>query len=500
MSESGHELPRFADSVRWQSINVGAQVVLQLVFVWALARLLTPADFGVMSIALVVVGFVEIFAQIGIGPSIVQKRSLHPNDLRTAGLFSVGLGACFYGALHVAAPAIGAWYSEPLLTHVLRIIALSFILGGIAVVPRSFLVRQMAFKRLFIGAMAGMLVGNYAVGLTLGWLGWGVWAYVGALLVQNLVLGLTYWSFTWQASRGGRWNGQALRTMLGYGGRSTLYNFATYAASKVDTLIVGRVASQAPGGWTATGYYDRAVSLMGLPITLLGKLSDSVLFSGMSKMQDDQAALQQTVSRATQYLAFAVIPGALWMWGNAEDLTILYLGEAFSGAAPIAAVLFLGVPFRSLTKVGDAVVRARDELWRGLVWKVVFFAGVAVAAGQGMRADGGVYAVAWGVLAATAVQFAGMTWLVGRTCAMPRNWWRTVLPGLLAGAVFVAATWAGQTAFSSLDGWTGRAIRLAATGGLGCGATLAILRFAPTLLAGAHPDWLAPVRRRLFNR
>jgi O-antigen/teichoic acid export membrane protein len=220
----------------------------------------------------------------------------------------------------------------------------------------------------------------------------------------------------------------------------------------------------------------------------------------MSKMQDDRAALQTTVSRATQYLAFAVIPGALWMWGNAEDLTILYLGEAFSGAAPIAAVLFLGVPFRSLTKVGDAVVRARDALWRGLIWKLVFFAGVAGAAAYGMRAESGVYAVAWGVLVATAVQFAGMAWLVARTCAMPRNWWQTLLPGLLAGAVFVAATWAGQTAFSSLDGWTGRAIRLAVTAGLGCGATLAILRFAPYLLAGAHPDWLAPVRRRLFNR
>ncbi len=500
MSESGHELPRFADSVRWQSINVGAQVVLQLVFVWALARLLTPADFGVMSIALVVVGFVEIFAQIGIGPSIVQKRSLGANELRTAGLFSVGLGALFYGGLYVAAPAIGTWYHEPLLTAVLRIIALSFILGGVAVVPRSFLVRQMAFKRLFIGAMAGMLIGNFGVGLTLGWLGAGVWAYVGALLVQNLILGLTYWAFTWKASRGGRWNGAALRAMLGYGGRSTLFNFTTYAASKIDTLIVGRVASQTPGGWTATGYYDRAVSLMGLPITLLGKLSDSVLFSGMSKMQEDLPVLQRTVSQATQYLAFAVIPGALWMWGNAEDLTVLYLGEAFGGAAPIAAVLFLGVPFRSLTKVGDAVVRARDELWRGLVWKAVFLVGVGGAAAWGMRAEGGVYEVAWGVLAATAVQFAGMTWLVARTCAMPRNWWRTLLPGALLGLVFLLTTWMGQTALAPLPGWTGRAARLATSGGLGVGIALALIRFAPHLLEGAHPGWLAPVRARLFRR
>ena len=165
---------------------------------------LTPADFGVMSIALVVVGFVEIFAQIGIGPSIVQKATLAADDLRTAGLFSVALGALFYAGLWAAAPAVGAWYSDALLSDVLRVIALSFILGGVAVVPRSYLVRQMAFKRLFVGAMAGMLVGNFGVGLLLASQGAGVWAYVAALLTQNFVLRLVYWGFTWRASRRGR--------------------------------------------------------------------------------------------------------------------------------------------------------------------------------------------------------------------------------------------------------------------------------------------------------
>jgi PST family polysaccharide transporter len=494
---SGHELPRFADSVRWQSINVGAQVVLQLVFIWALARLLTPADFGVMSIALVVVGFVEVFAQIGIGPSIVQKATLAADDLRTAGLFSVALGALFYAGLWAAAPAVGAWYSDALLSDVLRVIALSFILGGVAVVPRSYLVRQMAFKRLFVGAMAGMLIGNFGVGLLLAWQGAGVWAYVAALLAQNLVLGLVYWGFTWRASRGGRWSGAALRAMLGYGGRSTLYNFATYAASKADTVIVGRFATQGAGGWTATGMYDRAVSLMGLPITLLGKLSDSVLFSGMSKMQSDEEALRRTVSQATQWLGMAVFPGAVWLWAMADEVTVLYLGPDFAAAAPIAAILFLGVPFRSLTKVGDAVVRAKDVLWAGLVWKVVFLGGVALAAWAGMRFGWGVRGVAWGVLAATAVQFVGVAGLVGRTCGMGWNWGRALVPGLVLAGAFAGAAWGADALFGEVGEWWGRALRLAVSAGGGVLVGGALLRWAPAVLAGAHPEAVAAVRKRL---
>lgn len=497
MSGSGHELPRFADSVRWQSANVGAQVVLQLVFIWALARLLTPADFGVMSIALVVVGFVEIFAQIGIGPSIVQKAALTADDLRTAGLFSVALGAVFYAGLWAAAPAVGAWYSDALLSDVLRVIALSFILGGVAVVPRSYLVRQMAFKRLFVGAMSGMLIGNFGVGLLLAWQGAGVWAYVAALLAQNFVLGLVYWGFTARASRGGRWNGAALRAMLGYGGRSTLYNFATYAASKADTVIVGRYATQGAGGWTATGLYDRAVSLMGLPITLLGKLSDSVLFSGMSKMQSEEEALRRTVSQATQWLGMAVFPGAVWLWAMADEVTVLYLGPDFAAAAPIAAILFLGVPFRSLTKVGDAVVRAKDVLWAGLVWKVVFLGGVALAAWAGMHFGWGPRGVAWGVLGATLLQFVGLARLVGKTCGMGTGWARSLVPGLVLAAGFAVAAGCVHAALGAGDAWWMRLVRLAASGAGGCAIGLAGLRWAPRQMGGRHPEWVAAAWKRL---
>ena len=156
--------PAYASSIRWQSANVVSQVVLQLLFIMALARLITKADFGVMSIALVVVGFVEIFAQIGIGPSLVQRNDLQPRHIRAAMHFSIGLGVAFFALMYGIAPQIGVWFNSDALVEVLRWVAFSFVLSSIALVPRSLLVRHMDFKRLFAAAMIAMVIGNLGIG------------------------------------------------------------------------------------------------------------------------------------------------------------------------------------------------------------------------------------------------------------------------------------------------------------------------------------------------
>ena len=117
--------PAFASSIRWQSANVISQVCLQLLFIMVLARLISKADFGVMSIALVVVGFVEIFAQIGIGPSLVQRKDLQIRHVRAAMYFSIGLGLAFFALMYCAAPQIGIWFKSDALVNVLRWVALS---------------------------------------------------------------------------------------------------------------------------------------------------------------------------------------------------------------------------------------------------------------------------------------------------------------------------------------------------------------------------------------
>ena len=268
----------------------------------------------------------------------------------------------------------------------------------------------MDFKRLFAAAMIAMVIGNLGIGLGLAYAGYGVWAYVAALLSQNAVLGLCFWWMKPQGSEGlwGRWQWADLREMLAYGGRSTVFNWFNYAATKADTVLVGGFAQANPaagGGWTATGLYDRSAHLMSLPITILGKLGDSVLFSGMSALQTELQALQRVVSRGIALIAWLVIPGSLALAWFATEVAVLLLGADYADAGPIVRILFVGVAFRSLIKLADAVVRATDQLIPAIAIKVAYLAGLLLTICSALRSGGGLEGVAWAVTACTVLQF-----------------------------------------------------------------------------------------------
>lgn len=404
--------PSWGASLSWQSLNVLLQVLLQLVYIRVLAGMLTQEDFGIMAIALIVVGVVEIFAQVGIGPSIVQFQNLSPEHVASAWWFSALLGLGCFGLMFLAAPHIATHYELPILAPVLRWISLSFVISGFSVVSRSLLVRKMNFKGLTACAMWGMVVGNLCVGLGLAYNGAGVWAYVSALLVQNLVLSMGYlylanipWSMGFRI---GKW-----QELLGYGLRSTAFNMLTYAAAKMDVWLVGERLSTA-----STGIYDRAVNLMGQPITVLGKLGDSVLFSGMSSIQDQTEAMRRVTLRGMHLISLLTLPLTVALVIQAEGVTWLFLGNRFADAAPVVHILFAAVAFRALTKLGDANLRAMDGLRSGIVIKLIFLGSVAGGVHWALLQGHGTRGVAWAIVVASALQWLLTTLWIMATLAL----------------------------------------------------------------------------------
>ena len=432
--------PNFGSSLKWQSVNVVVQVVLQLGFIAALARLIPTDAFGIMAIALVVVGFIEIFAQVGIGPSLIQSPEVTRDHRKTAFAFSLLLGVIFFVGVYFTSPIVAEFYGEPLLTDVLRWIALSFIISGASVVPRSMLIKEMKFKSLFFCSATAMIIGNLIIGLTLAYNGAGIWAYVVSLLAQNTLLSIGYW-VAYPGPVGITMNSTALKEMLGYGSRSTLFNILNYAASKVDTAIIGASTSN----WTLTGFYDRSSYLMGLPVTVLGKLSDSVLFSGMSMMQDDKGRLKHTVLSAIHAVTLIVIPLTALLVLRAGDFTAIILGSKYAEAVPIVMVLFLCVGMRSFIKIGDAALRATDQLGVGAIIKTIFLisltVGVIRATSVPEVGESSIINAAWAVVAATALQAALMGgWIVIGMQIKIIKLLHSLVPGLLLMLIVIASS------------------------------------------------------------
>ncbi len=489
---------RFIHSFGWQALNVFSQVVLQLIFISVLARLISEEAFGVMAIALVVVGFIEIFSQIGIGPALIQKKHLTQEHINSAFIISLVLGIVFTLGLYLLAPAIAAFYEHEPLVSVLRWIGLSFFISALAIVPKSLIIKEMSFKKLFFCSTTAMTVGNLGVGLTMAYSGYDLWAYVAALLSQNTLMTLTYWVFR-PTPVGLAWSREATREMIRYGGGSTLFNMFNYAATKIDTLIVGKfgysdAADIAAGRWKSTGIYDRSVYLMGLPITVLGKLSDSVMFSGLSLLQDDLPRLQRAFLSAIYHIGLLVIPGSVFMIFFADEITVLFLGEKYTEAVPIVQILFVSVAFRSLIKVGDSVVRALDRVYTGSLVKAVFFVLVGVGAYFGLAA--GLNGVAWALVAAVMVQFVLMMGLSLSLIHLKfRQLFKKLTPGVIAAVIVTGASFLAVQINQQLEDW--RLARLIVALVINGGCLLAAAWFVPFIFRQGKDNILGTLADKL---
>jgi PST family polysaccharide transporter len=441
---------KFISGFGWQSVNVLTQIVLQLVFIGVLARKLGTEDFGVMAIALAVVGFIEIFSQIGIGPALIQKKDLVDEHINGAFFISLILGIVFTLLLLLLAPAVANFYDHPPLKLILQVIGLSFIISAISIVPKSLIIKEMAFKKLFIGSFVAMSIGNLLIGITLAYLDFNIWAYVIALLSQNVILTVCYWllrpvKVSWN------WSWKSTKGMIRYGGGSTLFNMFNYAATKADTLIVGKYSSidsaLEGGDWNKTGIYDRSVWLMSLPITVLGKLSDSVMFSGLSMLQDQNEKLQRAYLSGSYLISMIVFPACVFMIFFTEQIVLLFLGDQYLTAVPIVRILFVGVAIRSLIKLSDAVVRALDVVYTASLIKAFFLALVCLGTFIGLSGSGNLERVAVAIVIAIFIQYALITTLSLRKIKLGYGKvLKRMIPPSIIAVIVLLVSW-GCTAF-----------------------------------------------------
>lgn len=411
----------------WNTVTVVLQVLIQLVYTAIMARWISPADFALMGVVLSLMGFAEIFSQVGIGPAIIQRKEVEQRHVNGAFWTAVVLGISFTLLFVLLAPWIGELYKMPNLVSITQVVSTAFIISAFGVVPRSFMMKHLSFRSFFKASMWSVVLGNLVVGLTLAYMGFGVWAYVWALFAQNMIMTLGYWLLEpievgWKGTR------QGIRELLRYGTGSTLFNSLNYAATKVDVSLVPLVLPA--GQLTYAGWYERSAYVVSLPITIMAKLSDNVLFSGMSKMQDEKERLQKLVLLTTNVLAIAIIPSAVWVILHSEWLMTFYLGSQYQGSGVILQFLFFAVIFRTLNRVSDALLRAVDATFSASWIKAIYVIMMFVACWLG--AFWGMQWIAMGIALSTAVHFLMGAWKgqklidgsFGQVLSITWNGWR----------------------------------------------------------------------------
>lgn len=477
----------------WVFMSQGAEAVLYLAILAVLARLLTPADFGVIAAAMIVVRFAKIFSQYGVGSTVVQRPNLGPSHIR--GLFTIAwvTHGLLAAALVAAAPAVAAFFRLEALLPILRWLALLFVMQGLSIVAESLLQRELRFRLLTAVDVATFAVGYGLVGIVLAALGFGVWALVGGLLAQT-ALKTVVLLLLCPHPVAPIMHRATLSELLFYTGGFTTGHLAGFFAHQGDKFVVGRWL-----GADALGAYTRAYEVMAAPSKFLGGIFDKALFPAIAAVQDNPAQLARAYRRAVAVLALLVLPTTPILIVLAPEVVYVLLGSQWTDVILPLQILTIVSLLRMQYRMSDSLVRASGTVL-ARAWRQIAYAAMVVAAALVGR-YGGLPGVSIGVLAAITWHFLLMTHLCLRLSTLT---WRDFLQAhghaaaitLLLGPLVWLVT-------AVLRAWQWLPVAVLAAA-LGClvVAVGAIVWLAPRRVLGADGLWLvqtllAPLPDRL---
>lgn len=297
-----------------------------------LARLLLPKDFGLVAMVSVMSGFAGILLDLGFGNAIIHKDGVTPTDLATAFWTNLGIGMGLSAALYAGATYFADFYGEPRLVPIARTLSASFTLAGFVMVDSALLRKRLDFRAAARASVAASVISG-GVGIALAASGAGAMALAAqtvarAFLTAVILRVLSGFSPTWSF----RWS--SLRAMLAYSWGIAGANVLNYWTRNTDNLLVGKWLGSAE-----LGVYNRAYSLMMLPMNAVSRVVTSVLFPILAQKKNSPSEFREEFLRVASRVGFGTFPVMVGIGCSAEPLVRTLFGEQWGGSVWILQAL-----------------------------------------------------------------------------------------------------------------------------------------------------------------
>lgn len=310
----------------------GAKFVVQTATVMVLARLLSPEDFGLQGMVLVVIGFIGLFRDAGLGMATVQRHEVTHEQTSTLFWINVTVGAILATLCAALAPLVVRFYHEPRLYWIVVVSGLAFLFSGLAAQHGALLQRRMRFVTQAKIDVLSLTVGS-ATGIVMALLGCRYWSLVGMALASSIVgaAGVLL-AITWIP--GAPRLNSGIRSMLHFGGLATCNGFVVFLAWNAEKILLGRF-----WGADALGLYGRAFQLVTLPVQQLNTAVTGVAFPALSRIQHDAGRLARSFLKGYSILISMTVPISISCALFPDEIVRLVLGAKWMEAAPIFRLL-----------------------------------------------------------------------------------------------------------------------------------------------------------------
>ena len=363
-----HSMDRsLARNLTWRATGDWISQILSWASLLIVVRLLTPADFGIAAMAVILLPYLRYLGEFGIPRAIVNLRDLTEDQIAQLNTVGVLLGiSCFLIGVLVAKP-FAMFFHIPPLTPVVMVTCAALIPDGLRATSEGLLTREMRFGLLSWFEAIRAIVAAIAT-LLLAYFHFGYWA-----LIWGNLLGTVTRSSLILASRPHRFavpHLGSIREALRFGRHVMVSVVALNSYQRLDNVTAGRVLGQ-----TALGFYGMAWTLANVPIEKVTSLVTTVIPSYLAAVQNDSLALRRYLRTLTEAIALLTFPATIGIGLVAHELVPIVLGPKWTGMIVPLQVLTLYDGFRSvmalIPKVLTAVGNPRYVMWNDLAALVI---------------------------------------------------------------------------------------------------------------------------------
>lgn len=354
--------------------------LLQMVYSIALARILSPSDFGVVAIAQVFVTFLALFQDMGLGAAIVQRQDLDGKDISRIFGFTSLVAVILGCALLLGGIPMAALYGEPILTGICSVLSAATFLSTLNTVPNALLMKS---KRFFVVGLRQVtcVVLASAIGILSALAGAGPYA----IAVYSVVNAGLAFAWNWMTNRvvpSYRGMMESVRKVFGYSAWLFGFNLVTYFSRNTDNLLVGYFF-----GTADLGNYSKAYQLMKYPQTYLTSVVTSVLHPMLAERQDDIEYVWSVYMKLTKALSLIGVFMSVLCFFCANEVVLILYGDSWTQTAACLRLLSISVWSQMVCGASGPMFqvlnRTREQFVRGLLIAVCVVAATLVGVAGG---------------------------------------------------------------------------------------------------------------------
>lgn len=361
----------------WVMLGVCLQHLIDVTTKIVLVRLLLPVEFGIVATAYIIINLLRVLNETGISTAIIRKNDADEESFSTTFFFNILISFISLAAAFLLAPLAAAYFKNSSLTPIIRILSLVIFIESFYYVHNTLLVKNLNFKDTVIPELAAVLA--YSVtGLTLAYLGFGLWSLVWSSLVRSIAAAVLYWRLNpWRPKP--RFSYPKLKALLGFSVKVSAVRILRYARNNVDYLVIAKLL-----GPVSLGYYYVAYEVSHYCDTQLSPLLCKIIFSGFGKLEGAGALARyyfKTIKYASiigVFLSFTIFALSRWI------VLFLYGPKWLPSVLPMQFLSLLGCLKLMENSVLNSLFIAKGDIGKFLKINIIMFIINVIAAFMGV--------------------------------------------------------------------------------------------------------------------